>query len=64
MIPQSEYLTEQDIVDNAPLTENGNGNGDGDGEDYSAYRTLRAFLVGCALALGEWLALAWWILGR
>lgn len=60
MIPQSEYVTEQDIVNNAPLTEDGDGNR----EDYSAYRTLRAFLVGCALALAEWLALAWWILGR
>ena len=62
MIPQSEYLTEQDIVDSAPLTEDGSGNGTG--EDYSAYRTLRAFLIGCALGLAEWLALAWWILGR
>lgn len=62
MIPQSEYLTEQDIVDSAPLTEDGSGSESG--EDYSAYRTLRAFLIGCALAIAEWLALAWWILGR
>lgn len=62
MIPRSEYLTEQDIVDNAPLS--GDGDGDGNVEEYSAYRTLRAFLIGCALAIAEWLALAWWILGR
>ena len=64
MIPRSEYLTAQDIVDNAPLSGDGDRNGDGDVQDYSAYRTLRAFLVGCALGLAEWLALAWWILGR
>ena len=64
MIPQGEYVTEQDIVDNVTMTEDGDGDGDGTGEDYSAYRTLRAFLIGCVLALGEWLALAWWILGR